>query len=83
MGVRLLEGRADVPINIRVSASMKTAMDNAADKLRISTAHYIRLAVQEKLDRDYSSTAPVSNVTDTKLRELIREEVKNLLRSII
>lgn len=57
MGVRILEGRADVPINIRVSASMKSAMDSAADGMRISTAQYVRLAVQEKLERDSAASA--------------------------
>jgi len=66
-----------VPINFRVSETMKKDLDSAADSQNISTTEYIRRAIAEKLARESSLSAGSDSeyITRADLRAVIREEL--------
>lgn len=76
MARRVVTEPCNVPVNFRVTATMKRELDAAADEEHISSTEWVRKAIQERLDR---RARPASDIADDKLRETIRSVVEEML----
>lgn len=65
------------PINMRITKKMKTEVDSLADSMRITTNDFIRMALQEKINRvnsereAESARAAVPAGMEDQLRQIV------------
>lgn len=76
MARRIVTEPCNVPVNFRVTETMKRELDAAADEEHISSTEWVRKAIQEKLDRKMRIG---SDIADNELRETIRSVVEEML----
>lgn len=77
MARRVVSEPCNVPVNFRVTETMKTKLDAAADAEKISSTEWVRQAIQEKLDRKERS---ISDITDAELDLRIEAVLKRLIK---
>ncbi|HJJ47583.1 MAG TPA: ribbon-helix-helix protein, CopG family [Methanocorpusculum sp.] len=82
MSKRVIGEPCIIPINFRVSETMKKELDSAADLQNISTTEYLRRAIAEKLERESrahpcGADGEIPAAMVEMMRAIAREEVKN------
>lgn len=75
MARRVVTEPCNVPVNFRVTETMKRELDAAADEEHISSTEWVRKAIQERLDR---KTRPAPDIADDELRETIRSVIAEM-----
>lgn len=78
MGMRITENTPDSPINVRIPAKLKNRVDELADGMGISTAAFVRMALEEKVER-IETCADARSMNPEDLRGIIKEIVDEML----
>ena len=76
MARRIVTEPCNVPVNFRVTETMKRELDAAADEEHISSTEWVRKAIQEKHERKRRIG---SDIADNEHRETIRSVVEEML----
>ncbi|HJJ55163.1 MAG TPA: ribbon-helix-helix protein, CopG family [Methanocorpusculum sp.] len=76
--MRITENHPDTPINVKVPSKLKTRIDELADEMQISTASFVRKALEEKVAR-MDSCADAGSMSPDELKDVIREVVNEML----
>ena len=61
MARRVVTEPCNVPVNFRVTETMKRELDAAADEEHISSTEWVGKAIQEKLDRERNIESQISD----------------------
>lgn len=79
MGKRITDNTADAAINIKIPSKLKIEVDTHADKLGISTAEFVRRALQEKIERGLNPTVEPGEAEQREvIRKMIIEELDKI-----
>ena len=70
------------PINMRITKKMKTEVDSLADSMRTTTNDFIRMALQEKINRVNSEREAESARADAAAAEM-EERVRRIVMRVL
>lgn len=79
MARRVITEPCNVPVNFRVTETMKKQLDDAADKENIPSTEWVRRAIQEKLDRPHNFSSELSDETFNAIVETVLKKVDHEL----
>lgn len=85
MAKRVIDEPCNIPLYIRVSESMKKAVDSAADECQMSTSEWLRRAVEHELEResDGDVSQVIKNMDDLQayVEKAVAKAIENKLKS--